>query len=584
MTGSKKEVEREPLIEAPDLAGLHKAAARNFILQIKENLSVTIKHALLPACFYLFCFCGLTYPLIANFHTRWFTDSKDGLMGVWNLWWVNAVLSGTHFGSSIWHTDMLHWPFGITLLGHTLVPFDGYLAALLLKMMPLVEAHNSLVVFSFVMSGVSAYWLAVYVTRSAWASLVAGYIFTFSSYHFAHYNGHLNLIAMQWIPLFVMFWSMLMARPRILPAICAALSLYLVLLCDYYYFLYCLMFGVMSLAWGFVGPKQNRLPQLRTLALPISIFAILSLALDGMIIFPLISLSRVDPFLGSHDPLEFSLDLFGLLLPGGYSRFSELTRPYWANLMNGNIVESNVYLGWSVILLLLYLWHRRSKLDKETRRQAGFWMTGFLFFTLLAFGPQLQLNGNLTHLPLPYALLEIFLPFMRLSGVPVRMVVMVVLFASILCAQAVQEMLKDIHKGWYFLAFIACLLLLDSYPRALVSTSIEVPKYIDALALLPDEGGVLDLVTPTQYLRLYYQTIHQKPITYGYVARIPSSVFQQDKNLKKAVDAQDYYSLWDDYRVKYLITDQALPNEPAGINPELVFQNGKIHIYKLTGR
>ena len=75
-----------------------------------------IKHGFLPALFYFFMFCLLTWPLVRSFSTHFFTDDGDGFMNIWNLWWVNTAVSQPSLHPSIWHTDMLHWPFVTTLL------------------------------------------------------------------------------------------------------------------------------------------------------------------------------------------------------------------------------------------------------------------------------------------------------------------------------------------------------------------------------------------------------------------------------------------------------------------------------------
>ena len=64
-----------------------------------------------------------------------------------------------------------------------------------------------------------------HISHTYWSSLVAGYIFTFSSYHFAHGEGHLGLVALEWIPLFLLLWYQLLAKPRIGYAIGAAVTL-----------------------------------------------------------------------------------------------------------------------------------------------------------------------------------------------------------------------------------------------------------------------------------------------------------------------------------------------------------------------
>jgi hypothetical protein len=68
--------------------------------------------------------------------------------------------------------------------------------------------------------------------------MIAGFIFSFSSYHFAHVSGHLNLIAIYWLPVFLLAWMKLLDRPTRRMALAAAAALLLVTFSDYYYALY----------------------------------------------------------------------------------------------------------------------------------------------------------------------------------------------------------------------------------------------------------------------------------------------------------------------------------------------------------
>jgi hypothetical protein len=97
-----------------------------------------------PAMVYITIFCVLTYPLVTSFSTLFFTNSGDGLQNVWNLWWVNRAVTVLHV--SPWFTSYLHYPTGVSLVGHTLNPFNGFLSVALLQVMTLVEAHNTIVV------------------------------------------------------------------------------------------------------------------------------------------------------------------------------------------------------------------------------------------------------------------------------------------------------------------------------------------------------------------------------------------------------------------------------------------------------
>jgi len=160
----------------------------------QSALMKALKYVIIPMLFYFLMFCLLTYPLILKFFTHFFTDAGDGLQSVWNLWWVDLAVRRPDLYPTIWQTPLLHWPSGTSLLGQTLNPFNGFWAVFLLKFMSLTVAFNTITIFGFVMGGVTMYWLSHYLTRSFWGSLIAGFIFTFSNYHFSHVNGHLQLV------------------------------------------------------------------------------------------------------------------------------------------------------------------------------------------------------------------------------------------------------------------------------------------------------------------------------------------------------------------------------------------------------
>jgi hypothetical protein len=538
-----------------------------------------LKHGLAPTLFYLFAFCLLTYPLILDFSTRFFTDAGDGLQNVWNIWWINTAVTqpGTH--PSIWYTDMLHWPFGSTLLGQTLNPFNGLTAVALLRFLSLTKTFNLLIIFAFVMGGVTMYWLAYYVTRSFWGSIAAGYIFTFSSYHFAHYYGHMQLVSLEWIPLFILCWIVLLDRPTILMALASALTLWLVLLCDYYYFFYCILAGGLIVLWRMASERNARLFLKKEYLAPLLVFIGMSVFLAGPIVFPLMYLSQVDPLLGAHNSISFSLDLLGLFVPGEGWRFSHWTEAYWSKLPVG-LSEVSVYLGYSVIILLVYIWYKRRDVDFTSQIYLWFMLLGFFF--LMALGPALQVNGTVVYNALmPYTLLEKILPFLKLSGVPIRMVVMITLAASMLSAMALKELFAHTAKNKLIISALLLLLVFEYLPGQLPSTPTEIPAYATALAELPNDGGVLDLAAPTRYVQLYYQTAYQKPLVFGYVSRIPTSLAEKESGIQRAINRDDYARLWDEYHIRYIVTTKEIEYESPFVSLELVYQDGETNIYRL---
>ena len=135
-------------------------------IRIEVTVSILYRAITFWQCFrsllYLVIFCLYTYPLVLDFSTHFFADQGDGLQNVWNIWWVNKAVTQLH--QLPWQTSYLHYPNGVSLLGSTLNPFNGFVGIVLLPFLTLVETHNVIVIFSFVLGGVTTFWLAYYLT------------------------------------------------------------------------------------------------------------------------------------------------------------------------------------------------------------------------------------------------------------------------------------------------------------------------------------------------------------------------------------------------------------------------------------
>jgi hypothetical protein len=547
------------------------------------NLLKILKHGLFPLFFYFLMFCLLTFPLIFKFNTYFFADTGDGLQNIWNLWWVNLVVHWPNKYPSIWQTTLLHWPFGTTLVGQTLNPFNGFLAVPLRMFLSLTATHNVIFIFSFVMGGMTMYWLAQILTRSFWGSIIAGFTFTFSSYHFMHAQGHLQLVSLEWVPLFVLCWYSLITRPRTITAVGSAIVLWMVLLCDNYYFFYSVLIGILIVVWfaiinrnvGFIVKKEH--------FIPLATFMVIALLLITPIVGPLLISNYRDPLLGSHNPYLYSLDLLSIILPGGHWFFNQWTQFFWSKLP-GNINESSVYLGLSTFIVMGYVWVKRKTEEFAAKQQIYLWSAITGFFFILSLGPALQIGGKIIwDKIMPYTILVKILPPLQLSGMPVRMTVMVILGASILTAFGFRAIFRQFPKKKIFTFALLGILLFETLPKPLPATMIEVPDYITALAHLPNDGGVVDLVTQSASLELYYQTIHGKPIAFGYVSRLPTSVNVKDSLLSEAIGKRDYGKLWDTYHIRYIITHDTLlaqSSEPE-ISVEIIYDRNDIKIYRI---
>jgi hypothetical protein len=495
-----------------------------------------------PLLVYLASFVLLTYPLILRLQTHLYGDACDALLGAWGMWWVDHAVRVLH--QSPWWTSYLYAPDGVSLLAHNLTPFNGLAGMLLLRFLTLVEASNVMLVFGFVVGGLTAFWLAREVSGSYLGALAGGFAFTFSNYHFAHAQGHSMLVALEWVPLFALCWLRLTRAPSLRHALAAAGALGLVLLCDYYGLVCCIVLGIVLLvceavarreAWYFLRPPAR---------LPVLGFVGAALLVCGPILLPLLWAAR--GLVTDHPTGEFSLDLLALFIPGGHWRYAWLTQAYWSRLP-GNIHESSVHIGLSSVAIAIYVWFMRARRPGVRR---WFWVLGV--FVVLALGPALHIGGRaLGPRWLPYAWLEHVVPGLALSGVPVRLVLVVPLCLAAIWAVGLASLTRT-RGGRRWAALLFALLCFELLPAPIPTTQIEVPAVYQALLRRPEPGALVDVATVVPQ-QMWLQTLHQRPMAFGYVSRVPPYLQQQSREITALVEGQKWDELHCDRGFRFVI-------------------------------
>ena len=239
-----------------------------------------------------------------------------------------------------------------------------------------------------------------------------------------------------------------------------------------------------------------------------------------------------------------------------------------------------------MIALALYAWHKRNAIRRPEIQQFAFLS---LFFLVLALGPSPQIAGKaiLGNIPvLPYALLELLFPPLTISGVPLRMMVMVMLSAAILAAFGFELLLRGEARGKLAAVVLACVLLVEYLPKPIPTLSIAVPEYVGVLRSLPGAEGILDTVSADTVSApshsLFYQTIHHRPMAFGYLARVPKSVEAQDRKLEEAVRQQRFDRLWPDYRLRYVVAKDQAPILRPWPGVMTVWDDGTIAVFDVS--
>jgi hypothetical protein len=505
--------------------------------------SSPVRLLLAPSAIYLLSFVILTWPAICSFSTHFYCDELDGLQNVWNLWWVNKAVVELH--QNPWYTNWLQYPHGTTLVGHTLNPFNGFVGIPLRMMLSPVQVYNVILTMTFVTGGLFTFWLARYLTASYWPSIVAGYAFTFSSFHFAHAQGHLQLASLQFIPLFMLAWLRLIEGPTVLRGFLAGLVLGLLVLCDYYYTFFCILAASISLLWSLPVLRRAR-------ALPLGIFAVTTLLCAGPLIGSLLWINAHDSMVGAHPVEIFSTDLPAALIPGRHWVGNALTKPYWSNLP-GNPEEQSLYLGLAVLILAGYGLTAKTSLTRP--RSAGLWLTMAMVFAVLSLGPQLRAFGKpLTGPILPYAWLTEIIPPLRLAGVPARMMVMTLLVACLLSSYGLAHLWRTVTPTRVAVGSILIfILIVERWPAGLALTPLGAPTWVTRLAEARGSGGAYFDLDISETKLLYYQTIHQKPQALGYISRAPASVVEKNRQIRSLYHAGRSDLLRDKFGFRWVV-------------------------------
>lgn len=506
---------------------------------------------------------AFTWPLALNLSTAIPGDSFDGWQNYWNQWWIKLALVDRL--TSPLFTDILYAPTGVGLYFHTLNPLNGAATLPVQLSAGLIPAYNAAVFFSFVLSGYGMFLLARQVIglrtpQAAPAAFVAGMVYMLSPFHMAHLLGHMQVISLQWLPFYICYLLRGVSAaqtgtpaPRgwVRNGLFAGLFLVANGLSDWYFVLYLLLFTALFLAWHWLAALLPRLREQGTVAdkaafsirllwltiRPSLVAAGVFVTLLSFWLWPMIQEARQFAFMvrPPADLYILSASLMDFLVP---NRLHPLWRPdsfAWIGNQIAPVSERTISIGYGALGLAVAA-------GVLAWRKAIFWFVAALLFLLLALGPQWN-AGNITWQEIPpavqagqevaswtpYALLNQWVPFMRVSRSVSRFALLVQLSMAVLAAVGLHGLLCRGQrsgagsKPWaaYLLAGVVVLGIGFEYWVAPYPLSPpDTPAFYTQLANEEDGRAVLNL--PMNYDRpgyLLYQTVHGKPLTVAYISR-----------------------------------------------------------------
>ncbi|MCL5004207.1 MAG: hypothetical protein M1352_02965 [Patescibacteria group bacterium] len=316
----------------------------------------------------------LTFPLIIKLGNAFYGYSGDNLGALHYFWWWKyTFLHHLDLRNSFWEQA----PFGFKLDSETGTVFYYWPLELLTLIFNSVSAYNLVLIFSFPLSGLAAYFLTKEFTNNSQVSFWAGLIFTFSPYHFWKAYNHLDLALIWSFPLAILFFlriiktlsggQRLRRRDIILGAIFTAAT---VLTNFYYAFFLFITLGVIFISWSVIHRLSPRVS-----FPPLFIMMLLAFFLS----FPFVSGTVLDAYANkgrdqslarqanydrpildavslSARPWDYLIPstdnpLFGRFVPGLYNWISHQGKDF--KVISGPVHERTIFLGYVSLALNL---------------------------------------------------------------------------------------------------------------------------------------------------------------------------------------------------------------------------------------
>ena len=159
----------------------------------------------------------------------------------------------------------------------------------------------------------------------------------------------------------------------------------------------------------------------------------------------------------------------------------------------------------------------------------------FVFF-IWAIGSHAYVFGQNTAFVMPGALLR-FIPVVNNARMPGRAIVVVSLAVAMLAAIGIASYATRRRRPGLAAGCAAILVFLELLPAPFPLVAADCPPIYSRLIGRPEPGALAELplaigdgfsaITPSDHRRLVCQTIHQRPIVGGFVARLPPAPLER---------------------------------------------------------
>jgi hypothetical protein len=386
---------------------------------------------------------------------RWIGSPKDPQLFIWYLGWIPHQLS---HGLSPLFTNYLSYPHGVNLMWNTSTIFPAVVLWPVTTLLGPVVSYNLLVTGGIALSAWCGFLAARRFIGADLPCLLAGLIYGFSPALIAQALGHPHVSVSVFPAVALLLGHEILVRRRLNPIAAGALAglaAALQLLTGEELLAVTLLiaaFGILLLALFHREKARASLPYAARAALvALLVFAVLAAYPLG---FQFLGPQRV--WGNVQRPDIYVTDLLAFFLPSSRIHFT------------GNVAENDAYVG----IPLLALFAAGLVLGWRTPRIRWVGLT-VIVVAVLSLGPHLHVNGNVTSVPLPWAVVA-RLPLMG-SALPGRLMAIGFLGIGIVvayaCAQAVTATRRwRVGTMIVLLAGLAAIVPPQPYPSVAATT------------------------------------------------------------------------------------------------------------------
>jgi len=156
------------------------------------------------AAFLVFAFLAIamTFPLVFHMSERIPGDLEDPLYNVWVM--AHNIQKAFEGGRGLWNTNAFYPHQGTLLYADAIMALSAFAWPLSALSGSILFAYNGLFIFSFFLSAAGMFLLVDHLLRDRMAAFLAGLVFAFFPYNFAHLT-HLELLFYGWMPFCLLF-------------------------------------------------------------------------------------------------------------------------------------------------------------------------------------------------------------------------------------------------------------------------------------------------------------------------------------------------------------------------------------------